>query len=192
MRVVEILEKIVEFIQTSGTIGVVIACAVMSIESIFPIIPLGVFITINMLVMGNVWGFILSWIFTIIGCITSYFIFKKGFGNKFERLTENKALLSKYKKIFKNISTGKLVLIVAMPFTPAFIVNIVAGLVKMDFKKYITAILIGKVSMVYFWGFVGTSLVESISNPIILVKIVIVMLGAYLVYLIIKKVLKLD
>ena len=192
MRIVELIEKIVEFIQTSGTFGVVIACALMSIESIFPMIPLAVLITINMLVMGSVWGFFVSWFFTIIGCVASYFIFKKGFGNKFERLTENKELLKKYKKIFKNISTGKLVLIVAMPFTPAFVVNIVAGLVQMDFKKYFTALIFGKISMVYFWGFVGTSLVESLNNPWILIKIIVVMALSYLLYLAIKKITKLE
>lgn len=192
MDVIGIVEKIVMFLETSGILGVFIACTIMCIESIFPVIPLAVFITINMLVLGNLWGFILSWIFTIIGCIISYFIFKKGFGNRFERLTENKELLAKYKKLFKNISTGKLVLIIAMPFTPAFMVNIVSGLVKMDFKKYFIALLIGKLSMVYFWGFVGTSLIESIHNPLILVKIAIIMIVVYLLYLIIKKILKLD
>ena len=171
MRIVELIEILVEFISSSGALGVVIACALMSIESIFPMIPLALLITVNMLVMGKVYGFLVSLFFTIIGCIASYLIFKKGFGNKFERLTENKELLNKYRKIFKNISTGKLVLVVAMPFTPAFVVNIVAGLVKMDFKKYFIALVIGKISMVYFWGFVGTSLIDSLNNPMILVKI---------------------
>ena len=186
------LEFMVEFIQNAGVVGSIIACSLMVVESIFPILPLMVFITINFLVLGPVWGFITSWFFTIIGCIMSYMIFKKGFGNKFDNLTQNKKLLNKYKKLFKNISTGKLLLIIAMPFTPAFAVNIVAGLVKMDFKKYFIALCIGKLSMVYFMGFIGTSLVESIKNPLILIKIAIVMTIAYIVYIIIKRVLKLD
>ena len=122
----------------------------------------------------------------------SYFIFKRDFGNKFEHLTEDKEELKKYKKLFKNISTGKLVLIIAMPFTPAFIVNIVAGLVKMDFKKYFVSLLIGKLSMVYFLGFMGTSAIESIKNPIILIKMILIMGVVYVLYLILNKFLKLD
>ena len=79
-----------------------------------------------------------------------------------------------------------------MPFTPAFVVNIVAGLCKMDFKKYLIAIIIGKISMVYFWGYIGTSLVESLTNPLIIVKIVISMVLCYLIYMLVKKVFKLD
>ena len=190
--IIGLLNEVLLFIQSSGIIGVIFACMLIFVESIVPILPLVAFITINFMVLGPVIGFLISWIFTILGCIMSYFIFRKGFGNKFENLTSDKELLKKYKHIFKNISTGKLLLIIAMPFTPAFIVNIVAGLTKMDFKKYLTALVIGKISMVYFWGFIGSSFVESINNPIILVKIAVIMSLTYLIYFVLRKVLKIE
>ena len=183
---------IVEFIQNSGTFGVLFSVCFIFVESILPVLPLSVFITINFMVLGPLIGFIISWIFTVLGCIMSYTIFRKGLGNKFDNLTSNKKLLNKYKHLFKNISTTKLLLIIAMPFTPAFVVNIVCGLIKMDFKKYFIALLFGKIAMVYFWGFVGTSLVESINNPIILLKIVLIMSITYLLYVILRKVLKFE
>ena len=190
--IVNFLEKVVEFIQNSGPLGVFIACGMMTIESILPFLPLEVFITITILVLGKFWGFIVSWIFTIIGCSISYFLFRKGLGKKFNYLTENKELIKRYKLMFRDISLGKLILIIAMPFTPAFVVNIVAGLCKMDFKKYFIALVIGKISMVYFWGYIGTSLVESLKNPLILVKIAICMLVCYIIYLLIEKIFKID
>ncbi len=187
---IELLNNIVNFIQDSGTLGAIFSCGFILIESIFPFLPLVLFITINFLVFSNIWGFLISWVFTIFGCIISYFIFKKGFGNKFDNLTENKELLKKYKRIFKDISISKLTLIIAMPFTPAFMVNIAAGLVKMDFKKFLTGLIIGKIGLVYFWGFIGSSFVESIGNPVILVKIIIIMAATYLVSFVINKVFK--
>jgi len=187
---INLLNNIVEFIQNAGSVGALIGCLFILIESIFPILPLMVFITINFLVFGNVLGFFMSWFFTILGCIMSYFIFKKGFGNKFERLTDNKELLKKYKKIFKDISIGKLTLLIAIPFTPAFMINIAAGLVKMDFKKYLISLIIGKIALVYFWGFIGTSFVESIGNPIILLKIAIILIITYIVSYTVNKFLK--
>ena len=187
---IDFLSSIVEFIENAGSVGALIGCMFILVESIFPILPLMVFITINFLVFGNIIGFFMSWFFTIIGCIISYFIFKKGFGNKFEHLTENKKLLKKYKSIFKDISLGKLCLLIAIPFTPAFMINIAAGLVKMDFKKYFVGLLIGKVALVYFWGFIGTSFVESIGNPMILIKIGIIMLITYVISYIVNKFLK--
>ena len=190
--IIDFLNMIVEFIQNSGTFGVLFSVCFIFVESILPVLPLSVFITINFMVLGPLIGFIISWIFTVLGCIMSYTIFRKGLGNKFDNLTSNKKLLNKYKHLFKNISTTKLLLIIAMPFTPAFVVNIVCGLIKMDFKKYLIALLFGKIAMVYFWGFVGTSLVESINNPIILLKIVLIMSITYLLYVILRKVLKFE
>ena len=102
--IMKIFDGIMSFIEYSGTIGALVGCFLILIESIFPVLPLVAFITINFLVFGKLVGFLLSWIFTILGCIISYFIFKKGFGNKFEKLTEDKATLKKYKHLFKNYS----------------------------------------------------------------------------------------
>ena len=190
--IVDFLNNIVEFIQNAGLIGAFFSCLIITIESMFPIIPLLVFITINFLVLGNALGFITSWVFTILGCILSYEIFKKGLGSKFEHLTENKQLIKKYTKMFKNISTGKLLLIVAFPFTPAFMVNIAAGLSKMDFKKYIVAILFGKISLVFYSAYIGKSFIESITNPIALLKAIAAILVVYLLYILAKKVFKLN
>ncbi len=78
-----------------------------------------------------------------------------------------------------NMKLTSLATLMAIPFTPAFLINISASLSKMEFKKFLLALLIGKVSLVFFWGFIGTSLIESFKNPRILIVIVIMMLGAY-------------
>lgn len=141
------------------------------LESIIPILPLALFIAINTVVFGNVIGFIISWIGTVIGCSLSFWIFRTGFSKKLYRHIEKG---NKAKNLMHKISTldfSKLVLILAIPFTPAFSVNIGAGLSKMDYKKYLLALLISKLSIIYFWGFIGSSLVESITDIGVLIKI---------------------
>ena len=58
---------------------------------------------------------------------------------------------------------------------------------NMDTKKYLISIIIGKIFLVYFWGFIGTSLIESISNPKILIEIGIMMLIAFILSKIVNK-----
>ena len=192
MNIFELFEKLIEFIQTSGPSGVVLACLLMCVESIIPMIPLVALITINMMILGKVVGFIVSWFFTCVGCILSYMIFKYGLGKKFDKLTEDKVTINKYKKVIKNISFPTLCLIIAMPLTPAFVVNIVAGLLKIDFKKFVLAIMIGKISMIYFLGYFGMTFVKSFENPALLGKMLIVMAIVYGVCYIINKFLKLN
>ena len=62
----------------------------------------------------------------------------------------------------------------------------------MDKKKFIISILIGKIFMVYFWGFIGVSLIESLKNPLIIIKVVILLIFAYILSIIAKKILKIN
>lgn len=188
----ELVINLVNFIQSSGLLGVILSCIILMIESIIPVIPLLVFISVNYIILGPIWGFILSWLFTVIGSLFSYWIFKKGFSNKFLEKTKDNELVDKYIKVLRKISTGKMLLIVALPFTPAFAVNIAAGLLKIDFKKYLTAILFGKISLVLYSAYIGTTLVEGISNPIVLVNLAILVTLVYILYRIVKKVFKLN
>ena len=49
----------------------------------------------------------------------------------------------------------------ALPFSPAFLFNIACGVTKIRFKKFFLSLLISKIVIIYFWGFIGTSLLDS-------------------------------
>ena len=83
-----------------------------------------------------------------------------------------------------------LVLLIAVPFTPQFAVNIGAGLSKMSRKKFFAALIIGKLPLVYFWGFIGKSLLESITDISTLAQIGFMLLIAFLVSKIANKFIK--
>lgn len=183
----DLLNQLMEFFNRYEILSAFLSPLIILFESIIPIIPLMVFITINFKVYGTLFGFLVSWIFTILGCILSYLIFKRGYSSKFELKTKHKKNINKFKKMFKNISLGKLTILIAIPFTPAFAVNISAGLAKMDFKKFLVALLIGKIALVYFWGFIGVSFIDSINNPKVLAQIVLLVLTTYLISAVLNK-----
>lgn len=188
----EMANTVVQFIQNSGLLGVILSCIILTIESIIPIIPLLVFISINIIILGPILGFIISWIFTVLGSILSYYIFRKGLSNRFLEYSKKDEFVDKYVNVLKNISTGKMLLIVALPFTPAFAVNIAAGLLKINFKKYLSAILFGKIGLVAYSAYIGTTFIEGLSKPIVLLHLALIIGIVYVLFLIIKKVFKLN
>ena len=183
---------IMNTIDAMGVYGPLLGSLFIVLESIIPPLPLFVFITINFLAFGYVMGFIISWVCTIIGCVISYFLVKKLLRNFVVKKIKNVDLLNRCMHYIENMSLTKITVILAIPFTPAFMMNIAAGLVNMNFKKFFIAILISKIFLVYFWGFVGTSLVESFQTPSSLITVVVMMLLAYGMSLIIKKVFKVN
>ena len=175
-----------------GVYGPLLGCVFIILESIIPPLPLFVFITLNFVAYGKLVGFIISWICTCIGCFLSYFLVKKFLRNWVLKKIKNVDLLTKWMSYIENLSLSKVTVILAIPFTPAFMVNIAAGICNMDFKKFSVAILISKIFLVYFWGVVGTGLLESLHNPRSIITVIVMMVVAYLVSLIIKKVFKID
>lgn len=180
------------FLFSLGVFAPFLACLLIIIESIVPVLPLCVFITINFYFFGKFVGFLLSWIFTCIGCYLSYTLVRKGIKTIALDTAQKSGLLQKTIKVIKNMDITNLILVIAIPFTPAFLINIAAGLSKMDKKKFIISILIGKIFMVYFWGFIGVSLIESLKNPLIIIKVVILLIFAYILSIIAKKILKIN
>ena len=68
----------------------------------------------------------------------------------------------------------------AFPFTPAFSINIAAGLTSMSYKKFIMAASIAKIAIVYFWGYVGSTFIQSMTDPGVLLKLSIIIIFAFL------------
>lgn len=193
----QVMDAVINYIElinqiSNPYIAVLLASFIIILESIIPILPLALFIAINMFHFGAFYGFVISWISTVIGCILSFLIFRHGlhkfmYGKMIKyRVTDN--IITK----IDNISFSSLVLITAIPFTPAFSINIAAGLSKMRLKKFIPAMLIAKISIVYFWGYIGTSLIESITNTQILIKIIVILIITYIVSIIIRKKFNLE
>lgn len=192
----DILGSIDTFITTLlsllGTWGAVLGCVFILFESILPILPLSVFITLNFMTFGNIIGFIISWIFTVLGCMLSYYLFKNGVSDKYLNKLKDNDKLGKVISAVEKMSFSNLVTIIAIPFTPAFLVNIAAGVCRIDTKKFFFSLLIGKVVLVYFWGYIGVSLIEALKNPVILIKVVVIVSLVFVVSKLLSKKLNID
>lgn len=189
---VNLYDTIMNFIASIGIYGPLLGSLLIVLESIIPILPLFVFITLNTLAFGKILGFLISWICTVLGCILSYSLVRKLGYNFVQKHIKDTSLIKKFLNYFKKLSISQIVVILAIPFTPAFMMNIAAGLANIPFKKYLVCLLISKIFLVLFWGEVGTGLIESFKHPQNLIIVGIMVLVAYILSLVVKKVFKLD
>ena len=105
----EILKEIDVIITTMldniGFLAPLLASILIVVESIIPVLPLSVFITLNFYYFGPYIGFIISWLLTCIGCYISFMIFRKNiklwFDNKF--IKNEKPLIAKWMKIVNRL-----------------------------------------------------------------------------------------
>ena len=164
------------------------------LECFIPALPLSVFVALNVNAFGFFVGCIISWIATCTGSFVCYKIF--GFINsKLPDTFYNKKIICKMKgKIdkFKNIKFTELVLVMTLPFTPSSVVNILCGITNMNSKKFIFSLLIGKFFMIFFWGYIGKSFIESLVDLKSIIYILLTLLIAYIISKIINKKLNIE
>lgn len=195
MELMELINNFATYlIHMMSHLGPISGIVLIVLESILPFLPLSVFIALNGASFGYVFGYVLSWLSTSVGCFISFFIFRKFFKEKFDKFLskKNTKQVMKIKKKFDSITFSGLVLIIALPFTPAFAVNIAAGLSDMSFKKFMIAILIGKLSITYFWTYIGKSLLESMMDLKTIITVGLLLLGAYILSKLVSKKLKIE
>lgn len=157
----------------------VIGVLVIILESVIPILPLALFVAFNVVIFGNVVGFLMSWVATLLGCSLSFLIFRQ-IRKKIDGFINRKPKFKNIMDKIDKISFTNLVVIMAFPFTPAFSINIGAGLSNISYKKFIVAASIAKVSIVYFWGYVGSTFIESMTDIGVIIKLMIILLIAFL------------
>jgi len=180
------------FLLSLGVLAPVISSLLIIIEGTLAFLPLFVFVTINILTLGSILGVVLSWICTVLGSLIAFYLFRKGLAKFFQRKIEHRKRAKKFMNAIDKIKFTQLVLIIAIPFIPSFFVNMGAGISHIQVKKYLYALLLGKIFVVIFWGYIGSSLLESITNPTKLIEIVILILIAYIIAVIVNKKFKLD
>lgn len=182
-----IINNIEVFVATSNIfLSLAIGFGIVILESVIPILPLSVFIAINVIAFGSVSALLISWIGTTIGCSISFFIFRKLKNKAYNRLYKHLTIINFINKV-DTISFPSLVCLLAMPFTPAFSINIAAGLSKMKYSKYLKALLCSKIFMVFFWTYIAKTFLESITNIYTIIEIVLLLVGAYIVSKIVDK-----
>ena len=172
--------------------GILFGFLLVFIECFIPALPLSVFVALNVNAFGFFGGCIISWLATCLGSYICYKIFYL-IDDKISKKILKRKLLKKIKEKvdkFKKIKFTELALIITLPFTPSSLINILCGITNMTDKKFIGALLIGKFFTIFFWGYVGESIIKSVTDLDSILYIGITLVIAYVVSKLVSK--KLD
>ncbi len=189
-----LVEKYIEFatklIQDGG---ILLGFILIVLESFIPVLPLAVFVALNINAFGFFVGISVSWCATCVGCFLSYLLFyylSEKIYNLLSKKTKDK--VDRGLEKFGNISLQGIVLLITLPFTPAFLINILAGISHVKHNKFLAAILIGKVFMVVFWGYIGKSFIESMTDIKAIIYIVFALGAAYIISKIVSRKMNIE
>ena len=186
-----VINNSTEFISNGG---ILVGFFLVFLECFIPALPLSVFIALNVNAFGFIPGILISWIATCLGSFICYSFFSylgRRLSKKFLKKKTVKKVRRAIKK-FEKISFTGLVLVITLPFTPSFLINILGGLTEIKREKFMFALLIGKLFAVIFWGYIGKSFIESLTDLKSLIYIFVTLLIAYIISKIVSKKMNIE
>ena len=161
-------------------LGPIIGILLTFLESFLPFLPLVVIVMANAGAYGLVWGFILSWLGTVLGSYAVFLVVRK-FGRhpKLHFFTQRSQVQKLIKWVDMHGFTPLFVLL-CFPFTPIVVVNIVAGLSNLKKKYYFLTLLFAKPIMIFLMSYLGSDLrsVLTSTTKLIIAAIIIIVIWA--------------
>jgi uncharacterized membrane protein YdjX (TVP38/TMEM64 family) len=172
------LENIMELINTYRSFGPLPGILLPMLEAFLPFLPLFLFVMANASAFGLWLGFLFSWIGAFSGALLVFLLIRK-FGQKRAlQFIKRHPKVQKLMRWVERHGFGPLFILLCFPFTPSAIVNIVAGLSKINTYQYLLAVMTGKLVMIFTISFVGYDIQSLLTKPLrtSIVAIVIVIL----------------
>lgn len=175
---VDNIEIITEQYKLLGpTIGILLTF----LEAFMPFLPLFVIVMANAGAYGLFWGFVLSWIGTVLGSYASFLLVRRFGHHPRLKFITGRIQVQKLIKWVDMHGLAPLFALMCFPFTPVVIVNIVAGLSNIKKKYYLLTLFISKPVMIFSMSYLGSDLRSILNSP---TKIIIVIVSIVLVWFI--------
>lgn len=155
-------EQIIKAVEIGGPI---IGILLPIIEAFFPILPLVLFVTINVTVFGFFLGYLFSWIGNCLGSFLLFLLIRKIGGKKIE----NKISKSKYSVALEKIRSKNfsvLFLLYCFPFTPSFLISGASALANMSTKEFLVALIPSKFVMLISLAVIGFNIGSFFEDPL--------------------------
>ena len=148
------VETIDQLAEQYRSLGMVVGFIITFLEAFLPFLPLVLFIAVNVTAYGLLWGFIISWLGTLLGSFAVFLVVRK-FGRA--RLVRKWIETRQVQRLIRWVNMAgisPLLVLLCFPFTPGIVVNIVAGLSLIQKKYYFITLFVSKCAMVFLLTFI--------------------------------------
>lgn len=167
-----------------------IAFLLLFFEALLPALPYSAFVIFNVNLLGGVLGFIASTTGTVLGSYTLFFIIRFFFQERMLHFLEKHNHIRFYNKVASGVEKHGILYVfliygVLGLILPSSICTISLALTKLSKRTYFIGLLLGKSLVTLVLVLFGKSIIEILSNPLLLGLIFIL---GYIIYFGSKKI----
>jgi uncharacterized membrane protein YdjX (TVP38/TMEM64 family) len=160
------MDNLLEGLQDYKSFGPLPGFLLVVLEAFLPFLPLIVIVMANAAAFGLWLGFLISWSGTVVGAVIVYFFATKLKRNKWIQRQLEKEKIRKTMSWIERHGFGPIFFLLCFPFTPSFLINMLAGLSRIKFYQFFLALLAGKMVMIFTISYIGYDIISFIRAPI--------------------------
>ncbi|QFT88302.1 TVP38/TMEM64 family inner membrane protein YdjZ [Bacillus sp. THAF10] len=170
------LENLLDFLHEYESFGPISGFLLVVLEAFLPFLPLIVIVMANAAAFGLWLGFLISWAGSVFGACVVYYLVQKVKRYHWIQKWLKKEKIRRTMSWVERHGFGPIFLMLCFPFTPSFLINVVAGLSKIKFFQFFLALLAGKMVMIFTISYIGYDLLSFIRAPIKTAVVIFIML----------------
>ncbi|MDM5198533.1 TVP38/TMEM64 family protein [Fictibacillus enclensis] len=159
-------ENILHFLEQYRDLGFLPGVLLPLLEAIIPVLPLFIIVAGNAAAYGFWLGALLSWLGAVLGSLVVFFLVRKFGQKRFLHFVTRHHKIAKLLGWMERHGFGTLFLIYCFPFTPSALINVIAGLSRVNQKTFMLAVTLGKLVMIAIISFIGYDFLDVIKNPL--------------------------
>ncbi|MCE5006867.1 MULTISPECIES: TVP38/TMEM64 family protein [Staphylococcus] len=174
-------EQVQYWFDLFGNLGYIVGFLLPFIEAFIPILPIIVFVIVNVNAYGFIIGTLLAWMGTVAGSYIVFLFFRRLTHTRYMKKIQQRTSVQRLIHFIDRKGVLPIFILMCFPFTPSALVNIVASLSHIKAHVYLTVLIASKFVMVGLVGWLGNDITTLFTSPTRLITIIIVILIVWFV-----------
>lgn len=174
-------EGMTELFQAFEAFGIFSGFFLVILESLIPILPLFVIVVLNINSFGFILGFLISYAATVSGSYILFIVIRKLFRRRAQQYIRKRRQLRKWLNFLNRNSFVFLFIMLALPFTPTSLMNVLAAIADIKRVAYLYILLGAKLFMILSMAAVGYDIAGFFSSPGRLIFSGLLLVGLYFI-----------
>ncbi|HDX9580170.1 TPA: TVP38/TMEM64 family protein [Bacillus pseudomycoides] len=178
-------ENMNQLVDSYRAFGPLLGIGLPMLEALIPALPLIVFVMANAVAFGLWFGFLYSWIGSVLGALIVFSVIRRFGRSQFFSFVNKHPKVRKAMGWIERKGFAPIFVLFCFPFTPSALINVVAGLSRISRRQFVLALALGKLVMIFILSYIGSDLTSFIHKP---VKTIIVIGIIFILWYVGKKI----
>src|SRR5699024_676739 len=174
-------EQVQYWFDLFGSLGYIVGFLLPFIEAFIPVLPIIVFVIVNVNAFGFWMGTLLAWLGTVLGSYLVFICFRRLTHTRYMLRLQQRTSVHRLIHFIDRKGVIPIFILLCFPFTPSALVNLLVCLSHIKAHVYLVVLISSKLIMIGLIGWLGNDITTLFTDPLRLILIIIVIVVVWFI-----------